>query len=477
LITNTENDPKTKGYFDPGSFRNPSGRVLHRDGSVYRLVSHSGWGNFEKVLASGLIEELSADGSVLPLAEVDCSVVGNPEGIVRVFETQKLPFLSWPFEWPFSVLKAAALLHLDLQLRALDRNITLSDASAYNIQFQGAKPVFIDHLSFRPYVEGEIWGGHRQFCKQFLNPLILASTVGVMPNDWYRGSQEGLSTVDLAPLIPFRNKFCWPMFMHVFMQDRLDRAIVADGESVDTRAISKAKLPKVAQVNMIRSLKNWITGMKPLGGATVWRDYADDNSYLAAEAIEKKRLVAEMAAEIKPNLMLDLGCNSGEYSATALAAGAQQVIGFDIDFGALEAAFARARENDLNFVPLYFDAANPSPDQGWAQRERAGFSRRAQGDALLALAFVHHLAIGRNIPLGALTNWLIDRAEHGIIEFVPKEDPMVQRLLALREDIFPDYSFETFITAVRARAAVISDIQISRSGRRLVRYTRIVEPN
>ena len=215
--------------------------------------------------------------------------------------------------------------------------------------------------------------------------------------------------------------------------------------------------------------------MTPPGGATVWRDYAADNSYSEAEAADKKRLVAEMIAEVKPGLVLDLGCNSGDYSAAALDAGAGRVVGFDVDFGALEAAYGRSRDQKLDFLPLYFDAANPVPDQGWAQQERAGFAGRAQGDALLALALVHHLAIGRNIPLPRLVDWLIDRAPHGIIEFVPKEDAMVQALLALREDIFPDYSADNFLAAVRARATVVSDSQVSQSGRRLVRYARRAE--
>ncbi len=464
-------DSPTDGI-DPGSFRDPAGRVLHRDGRVFRLVSEYGWQNFAAVWESGLIDDLATAGLILPLAEVEAAAAGNPADTVRVFETEKLAFISWPFEWPFSALKAAALLHLDLHLQALGRGFTLSDASAYNVQFRGARPVFIDHLSLRPYIDGEIWTGHRQFCRQFLNPLILATSVGVMPNDWYRGAQEGLATTDLARLVPWRRKFSWNMFMHVVMQARFDRAAVAGAKVLDTKAIAKARLPKSSLIAMLNGLRNWIAKMTPPGGATVWRDYAADNSYADSEAAHKARQVAEMIAQVKPGLVLDLGCNSGDYGAVALAAGAGRVVGFDVDFAALEATYARSRDQDLDFLPLYFDAANPTPDQGWAQTERAGFAERAQGDALLALAFVHHLAIGRNVPLPRLVDWLIARAPHGIIEFVPKADPMVQRLLALRVDIFDDYSHAAFLAAVRLRADVVSDVEISESGRRLVRYAR-----
>lgn len=465
-----------KPFVDAGSFRDPAGQVLHHNNRMFRTVSKSGWTDFSKVVDSGLIDDLATAGMLLPLWPVDAGQAGNPEGAERIFGTEKLAMISWPYEWSFSALKTAALLHLDVHLAALEKKFTLADASAYNVQFRGAEPVFIDHLSLRPYVDGEIWAGHRQFCEQFINPLVLASKVGVIPNAWYRGTQEGLPTADVARLIPLRHKFSWSVFMHVIMQARLDRAAVSGSGDIDTKAMSSAQLPKSSLVNMLKGLRSWLDGLQPPGGATVWQGYATDNSYARSEADHKKQLVAEMIADIKPDLVLDLGCNSGDYSIAALEAGAGQVIGFDVDFGALEAAFARSRAQKLNFLPLHFDASNPSPDQGWAQGERAGFAARAKGDALLALAFVHHLAIARNIPLPRLLNWLMDRAPEGIIEFVPKEDAMVQRLLALREDIFADYSIETFLTTIQGRADIVSNVEVSESGRRLVRYSRRPEP-
>ena len=107
---------------------------------------------------------------------------------VHLLEHPRVPFISYPYEWSASLLRKAALHHLDTQLEALERGFTLSDATAYNVQFVGPKPVFIDHLSFRPYRDGEIWAGHRQFCMQFLNPLIIWSRLGIAPNPWYRGN-------------------------------------------------------------------------------------------------------------------------------------------------------------------------------------------------------------------------------------------------------------------------------------------------
>jgi len=138
----------------------------------------------------------------------------------------------------------------------------------------------------------------------------------------------------------------------------------------------------------------------------------------------------------------------------------------------LESAFARAREQNLAFQPLFFDAANPSPNQGWNEQERSGLRARKSADAVVALAFVHHLAIARNIPLDQLVDWIINLAPAGIIEFIPKSDPMVQSLLRHREDIFLDYTREAFLTHMERNASLVSTAVISASGRLLASYKR-----
>jgi ribosomal protein L11 methylase PrmA len=204
----------------------------------------------------------------------------------------------------------------------------------------------------------------------------------------------------------------------------------------------------------------------------VWGDYATTHGYASEEESAKRRFVAEFVERTRPALLLDLGCNTGEYAALALAAGAGAVVGFDADQRALEAAFARAEADDLAFLPLYLDAANPSPDQGWRQTERSGFARRATPDAVLALAFAHHLAIGRNAPLDQLLDWLTGLAPAGVVEFVPKTDPTVQRMLALREDIFPDYAEAAFVESLARRAEIVRSEVVSGHGRRLFWYRR-----
>ena len=224
---------------------------------------------------------------------------------------------------------------------------------------------------------------------------------------------------------------------------------------------------------MLAQLRSWIEGLEPLGGEkSVWNDYAEANTYKTEEALAKRQFITEFVTATKPKLLWDLGCNTGEYSEAALEAGAQRVIGFDFDQGALDRAFLRSKHKDLAFLPLFLDAANPSPDQGWQQHERAGLEKRAKADALIALAFEHHLAIGRNVPLDQLLGWLTGLAPTGVIEFVQKTDTTVQQMLAVREDIFADYSEAAFTAHLERHARIVRRQAISSEDRCLFWYDR-----
>ncbi len=224
---------------------------------------------------------------------------------------------------------------------------------------------------------------------------------------------------------------------------------------------------------MLRSLRSWIRRLEPAGaGRSVWGDYARTNSYSPAEQSAKREFVGRFVSRLAPETVWDLGCNTGDYAAAALEAGARRVVGFDADEVAAGRAFERARREGLDFLPLVLDAANPTPSQGWAQQERPGLRERADADAVLALALVHHLAIGRNVPLDRLVDWLVDLAPTGVVEFVPKSDPMVEELLRLREDIFDGYGEERFLECLGRRAEVLESAPVSAGGRLLISYRR-----
>ena len=463
----------TDAIADSGSFRDPSGRIYQRGGEIYRAVMGAAAGEFSQFRDSGLLEKLMRKGTLVSTREVDARVLAKA-GIdpAMVLHHERVPFISYPYEWSFPLLKAAAILHLNVQIEALHAGFNLSDSTAYNVQFNGPKPVFIDVLSFRKYQEGEVWAGHRQFCEQFLNPLLLRSLFGIPHNSWFRGSLEGIETAMLARMMPWWRNFSFNILSHVTMQAKLQSAAVANTVKSVARAKS-VRLPKLGYERMLLALRDWISRLEPKDtGVTVWQHYAENTTYDTVEQQAKKRFVADFCGKVKPKQLWDIGCNTGDYSEVALSSGAGQVIGFDFDQGALERAYARARAKSLNLLPLYQDGANPSPDQGWANLERKSVASRGGADAVVALAFEHHLAIGRNIPLDGVVDALVKLAPAGIIEFVEKQDPTVQQLLALREDIFPDYTREAFEKALKAKARIVKRETVSASGRTLYWFDR-----
>jgi ribosomal protein L11 methylase PrmA len=457
---------------EPGSFRDPKGRIYYVGDRVLRTVTEAGLEDFNFVRSTGLIGELIAGGLLIEETEVDTSIISeSDDSAVKLIEHPRLPFVSYPYEWGFESLKAAALLHLDIQQKALAKDVALSDASAYNIQFRGCKPVFIDALSFRQYHDGEFWSAHRQFCEQFVNPLLLRSELGVPHNAWFRGALEGISAVDMASLLPWRSRLSWNILTNVFLQARLQGAS-SSAENASKTASSK-RLPKLGFDQMLHGLRQWISKLQPRkSDASVWGDYAASNSYVDEEAQKKQQFVAEFANAVRPELLFDIGCNTGDYTVAALAAGAKHAVGFDFDLNAVDYAFARARAENLEFLPLHLDVANQSPAQGWRELERKGLGERAHADGVIALAVVHHLVVAKNLPLGEVLDWIVDMAPQGVIEFVPKSDPMVQRLLSLREDIFDDYTEDSFRSLLSARCEVIKSSVVSKSGRTMYWFKR-----
>jgi len=460
----------TSAAVDPGSFRDPGSRVFLDQGDVLRVVYPSSAAEYEAFRNSGLLQQLVDDSRLIESDELDPAKTPGERPAAYLLRHRRLPFVSYPYEWPFSLLKKAALFHLELLMTALDHEFTLSDATAYNVQFEGTRPIFIDHLSFRPYREGEIWAAHRQFCMQFLNPIILWSRLGVAPNAWFRGNLEGIEPEQLAPLLRWRDRLSWTALTHVILQGSFQqRANSGKGREISAR---QTKLPKHSFRGLLLGLQSFIEKAQPPGGRTVWGQYAGANSYAEPEAGAKHRFVSKMASTARPGLLFDLGCNTGDYSLAALKAGAQNAVGFDFDFGALEQAVARSHSDQLSFLPLWLDATNPSPDQGWGQKERKGFGDRVRGDGVLALAFIHHLAIARNIPLEMVVDWIMSIAPVGVLEFPPKSDPMVQRLFRNRDDIFSDYEEGHFLRLVEQRGRIVDREHLTPGGRLLICYDR-----
>ena len=335
----------------------------------------------------------------------------------------------------------------------------------------GAKAVFIDLLSIAPYKSGDYWLGYRQFCEQFLNPLLLNSHMGISHYNWYRGNLEGISTKEINKLLSFKQKLSWRTFFHICLQSKLeDNSLKSPTKFLDRKKSIKP-LPESGYTGLITQMYNWIKDLEPKKNQnSVWKDYAKKNTYLENETKYKHDIVYNFAKKNNPKKLIDLGCNIGDYSITALKGGARLVIGYDFDNQAINMAFKKAKKHGHNFLPLYLDATNPSPNQGWLQNERKGFKERNSSDAVIALAFIHHLVIGKNIPFNQAILFITSIGKRGLIEFVPKNDETVQSMLTWREDIFLDYNEKNFENLLSEKVKINNTYNISSSGRKIYEF-------
>jgi ribosomal protein L11 methylase PrmA len=427
------------------SFRDPSGFVFTRDGVLYRQVNRVFQDEFEAVSASGLYEELAGHRLLIAHRPVSLELAASREA-AAVLEPEPIPFISYPYEWSFGQLRDAALLTLELQERALVRGVTLRDASAYNVQFDGGRPVFIDTLSFEPRKEGAPWMAYRQFCEHFLVPLALMSRVDVGLASLLRTHLDGVPLELGARLLGGRSWRSLGLLFHV----RLHAA--AQRRYRDRAPGAAAQRPVTAQtlLGLVRSLRAAVENLRWSPAGTEWAGYTCDNNYTPEATSSKRELVTDLLRGRGIRTVWDLGANTGDYSRAARAV-AERVVAFDVDPAAVELNYRRVRaEAERGVLPLLMDLTNPSPALGWAHRERLSLEQRGPADALLALALVHHLAIGHNLPLGRVAEFLARLGRTLVIEFVPKSDSQVERMLRSRPDIFPGYSREGFEAAFAA---------------------------
>lgn len=452
--------------YDGGSFRDPSGYVFYHQGNVYRQINQVYEDDYNLLMSSGLYQMLVDKKILIPHEEI--SRKEFPESYkfdehYKIIKPEKIPFVSYPYEWCFSQLKDAALTTLKIQRIALEHGMTLKDASSYNIQFKNGKPVFIDTLSFEKYNEGEPWVGYRQFCQHFLAPLSLMALKDVRFNQLLKIYIDGIPLDLASSILAFKTHFNFSLQTHIHFHAKTQQRYSDKSEGV-----RKHRVNKIGLLGIIDNLESFIRKLKLKDLKTEWANYYEDNNNYSSIAMEaKKSDVAKFLDKVKPLSVWDLGANNGVFSRIAEKKGIS-TIAFDIDPIAVEMNYLScSKEENTKILPLLLDLTNPSPGIGWENIERLSFIERGPTDAALALALIHHLAISNNVPFAKLADFFAKITKWLIIEFVPKEDSQVQKLLATRKDVFPLYSQHNFEIAFSEKFEIHDSIKIDDSLRTL----------
>lgn len=455
-----------------GSFRDPAGFIFSEGGKLYRQINDAGREDYDLFMSSGLYDELVKEG--LLVAHKETKKAGTT-GAYKVIQPDKIPFITYPYEWSFSQLKDAALLTLDVQQRALKHGLILKDASAYNVQFIGKQPILIDTLSFMKYTPGEPWEGYRQFCEHFLAPLALARYTSLDALKLLRVDLEGIS-LDLATsLLPKKAKLKAGLLSHLYLHNASQKKYQNIASDKGSDSIKSRRVSPFALNGIISSLESSIKKLKMPTQKTEWGEYYTFTNYSDKAFEQKRKLVRSMLLSVKPKpgIVWDMGANNGEFSVLAVNEG-MYTVAMDIDPIAVDRNY-NASSNKLqtaNMLPMVQDCINPSPGSGFMGTERESLLQRGPADVVMALAVIHHLAIGRNMPLPRVAELLAATGKHVIIEFVPKSDSKVKILLASRRDVFAEYDAKHFETAMAKYFKLVKAEPIKNSERTLYLYKR-----
>lgn len=454
------NDNPLDLRISPGSFRDRSGFVFFREHEIYRQVNKEYADTYEAFIGSGLYDELVRKHYIIGHEEVPIARAVSSDAY-KVIKPRPIPFISYPYEWCFSQYRDAALLTLDIQRTAFECGMSLKDASAYNIQFIDCKPVLIDTLSFEKYSEGKPWVAYRQFCQHFLAPLALICYKDVRLSQLMRVFIDGLPLDLVSSLLPFRTKTKFSLISHIHLHSKVQKRFSDRGFNEEKRRISR-----IGFISIIDSLRSAVQGLRWDPEATVWSDYYDQTNYTERGFAHKREIVSRFLDQIKDaSTLWDFGSNVGEFSRVAAGKGLQ-TISFDADANVVEENYRKAvREGEKNLLPLLCDLTNPSPDIGWANKERSSLLGRGPADVILALAVIHHLAISNNVPLSNLAKFFSGICETLVIEFIPKSDTRVQKLLSTRQDIFKDYNQECFEYEFKNYFSILNSITVKDSER------------
>lgn len=426
-----------------GSFRDRNGRVFYKNGSVYRGINREAFEEWQALSQTLFFQKLSQEGKVVRTEQVKNFSNGATQTWDAYLQHEVIPFISYPYEWCFGMLKDAALFHLDLVQAALEEGMILKDSSAFNVQWKGTKPVFIDIPSFVKLQPGEPWVGYRQFCQMFLYPLMLQSYKDFAYHSWFRGNIDGFDPEAVAKLMSARDMLRSGVLTHVYLQSKLQSSMGATKKNVAGDLKAAGFGIELIKAN-VKGLRKLVTSLEWKRSGSEWSDYMKNLSYTNEDHETKKTFVTEATGTRRWKLAWDIGCNNGTFSHIA-AKNSDYTLAMDVDHLTVDLLYqALKAEKNETIHPMVMNVADASPSLGWRGKERKIIEERGKPELVMCLAVIHHIVITANVPMAEYIQWLRDLGCSLIIEFVTKEDPMVVTLLRNRKDQYDEYTLENF---------------------------------
>ncbi|GAB6166719.1 nodulation protein NoeA [Thermostilla marina] len=457
-----------------GSYRDPSGYVFLREGRIFRAVDENCAKTIRRLAEKGLLQRLIERGFI-----VETSFVTEPRllaalqqehaGYRHFLEHRRIEEVTYPYEWTVSMLADAAVLTLDLEIELLEAGFSLKDATAFNIQFIGAKPVFIDIPSIEVPARLDLWYALGQFNRMFLFPLLMARYRGWDLRSYFLGNLGGRDVDFVANAFGRLGRWRPGLWLDVTFPWLLGRMAEKKPSQAPVKNPSQPSVNREPLLFNLRRLRKKILRLaqsyKPQG---LWTSYTNICNYDRSAEEGKRGFVTEKLTQARCRHVLDMGCNTGEYSLAAAETGAR-VTAVDQDHDSVEVLYRNLRTTSKSILPLTLDITNPSPAVGFRNTERTTFAERIRPDCVLALALLHHLLVSGNLSLDATCDLFADLTEdYLLLEFVPPDDDMFQRLTRFRDNLYTDMTLADCRRTYAARFDILEEFPVPDSKRVLL---------
>jgi SAM-dependent methyltransferase len=456
--------------FDPGSFKDPEGRVFYHEDKLFRALKPSATLLLADPNFSHLTEELTREGLIPRSETVEIKTFGDQlevNAFKGALQVERISPVTYPYEWSFEMLKDAALLTLELIERSLLRNFILKDATSFNILFHRNRPSFIDIFSFVPYQDGMPWMGYQQFCRSFLYPLLIKTYRGIEFQSLLAGSLGEIPTPIARAFFRWSDAFKPGVLKDILLHSLFDQKLKATSAQARTE-LFKAHFSKEMILGNIRRLRKILENLSS-PAESHWADYANSHSYSEIDFEQKTRIVAKWLNEMKPKHLVDLGSNTGTFSNLAQKT-SEFVTSVDADADAIDLLYKNTRGLSSRAL-IVNNLAQPSPSQGWDLKERRALPERLEADTFLGLALIHHLRITAGIPFSMIIPHFAQWGSQGVLEWIEKDDEMVRSMLAAREDVFEDYSWDAFEAIVSKHFRILEVVNLKKGQRKLCKLS------
>ena len=471
------------------TFRDPSGSLRFEGELAVRTIAASARAEVLDFIQSPLCQTMQRRGDLIAAAVDD----SGPQLILR---HPRIPIPTYPWEWTSAQWLAAANLTLNLCEEAIAAGWVLKDATPLNILFLGPRPIFVDILSFErrsparhdPTRRGpnpSIWLAYAQYVRTFLLPLLMDRLLH-WPLSLSLFRRDGLEPAECFRALPWRGRLSraalWPITLPTLLDRRKQSAApakaVAPPYSAAPQKKSRLHDPEVATHILHRTLKTLrrrTLRAAPRSASSNWSDYPQTlTHYTPEQSRQKLDWVRRILESTHPARVLDIGANTGDFSALAASLGAD-VVALERDQPSADRLFRMARQRNLPILTIHADLARPTPAVGWLNAESLALLPRleAQFDLVLMLAVIHHLLLMEQVPLPeilALCHRLTRR--HLLLEWVPVADPMFQSLLRGRDALYGSLSEDGLISTCANRFRLL-DRQPLANGRILLLFEKI----